>query len=139
MWLLARCRQEYNGTDLCLIQLTRRRTEELVSALKEISEEDLRQWIIDDGSLVYGELSSDELEAYFEAVNELGGDRSSFVDLGSGLGKVVMTAAVSTSFDSYTGVELVPYRHRLAQEQYAKFCETISSEVRSWRGDFRKR
>jgi len=110
-------------------------SEDLVSALKEISEEDLRQWIIDDGSLVYGELSSGELKAYFSAVNELGGDRSSFVDLGSGLGKVVMTAAVSTSFDSYTGVELVPYRHRLAQEQYAKFCVTISSEVAELEGE----
>ena len=110
-------------------------TENLVSALKEISEEDLRQWIIDDCSLVYGELSSDELKAYFGAVNELGGNRSSFVDLGSGLGKVVMTAALGTSFDSYTGVELVPYRHRLAQEQYAKFCATISSEVAELEGE----
>ena len=110
-------------------------SEELVSALKEIPEKDLRQWIIDDCSLVYGELGSDELEAYFEAVNELGGNRSSFVDLGSGLGKVVMTAALSTSFDSYTGIELVPYRHRLALEQYTKFCETISSEVEKIEGE----
>ena len=110
-------------------------TENLVSALKEIPEKDLRQWIIDDCSLVYGELGSDELEAYFEAVNELGGNRSSFVDLGSGLGKVVMTAALSTSFDSYTGIELVPYRHRLALEQYTKFCETISSEVEKIEGE----
>jgi hypothetical protein len=85
--------------------------------------------------LIYGELSSDELRAYFEAVNELGGDRSSFVDLGSGLGKVVMTAALSTKFDSYVGVELVPYRHRLAQEQYTKFCETISSELAKVEGE----
>jgi hypothetical protein len=110
-------------------------TRNLVSALKAIPEEDLRQWIIDDCSLVYGELSSDELKAYFRAVNELGGNRSSFVDLGSGLGKVVMTAALSTSFDSYMGVELVPYRHRLAQEQYTKFCETISSEVEKLEGE----
>ena len=104
-------------------------TERLGSALRAISDEDLRQWIIDDCSLIYGELSSDELRAYFEAVNELGGGRSRFVDLGSGLGKVVMTAALSTRFDSYVGVELLPYRHRLAQEQYAKFSETISSAV----------
>jgi hypothetical protein len=110
-------------------------TENLESALRAISDEDLRQWIIDDCSLIYGELSSDELRAYFEAVNELGGDRSSFVDLGSGLGKVVMTAALSTKFDSYVGVELVPYRHRLAQEQYTKFCETISSELAKVEGE----
>ena len=110
-------------------------TENLIPALKEIPEKDLRHWIIDDCSLVYGELGSDELEAYFEAVNELGGNRSSFVDLGSGLGKVVMTAALSTSFDSYTGIELVPYRHRLALEQYTKFCETISSEVEKIEGE----
>ena len=46
-----------------------------------------------------------------------------------------MTAALSTSFDSYTGVELLPYRHRLAQEQYTKFCETISSEVAELEGE----
>lgn len=110
-------------------------TETLESALRAISDEDLRQWIIDDCSLIYGELGSDELKAYFEAVNELGGDRSSFVDLGSGLGKVVMTAALSTKFDSYVGVELVPYRHRLAEERYTKFCETISSELAKVEGE----
>ena len=110
-------------------------TENLESALRAISDEDLRQWIIDDCSLTYGELSSDELRAYFEAVNELGVDRSRFVDLGSGLGKVVMTAALSTKFDSCVGVELVPYRHRLAQEQYTKFCETISSELAKVEGE----
>jgi len=46
-----------------------------------------------------------------------------------------MTAALSTSFDSYTGIELVPYRHRLALEQYTKFCETISSEVEKIEGE----
>lgn len=103
--------------------------ESLASALEAINEEDLRQWIVDDCSLIYGELSSDELKAYFQAVNELVSSRARFVDLGSGLGKVVMTASLSSKFDSYSGVELVPYRHRLAQEQHAKFRDTISEEV----------
>lgn len=101
----------------------------LASALEAICDNDLRQWLVDDCSLVYGELSSDELKAYFDAVNELASNRTQFVDLGSGLGKVVMTASLSSRFDSYRGVELVPYRHRLAQEQYTKFCETIYSEA----------
>jgi hypothetical protein len=42
------------------------------------------------------------------------------IDMGSGLGKVVMSAALSLPFAHCTGVELLPYRHRMAGERLEK-------------------
>ncbi len=91
--------------------------------LKDISDAQLRQWIVDDGSLVYGELTSEELHNYFAAVCPLLQTGGHFVDLGSGLGKVVMTAALNFPFATCKGIEIVPYRHRLAYEQYLKLLK----------------
>ena len=86
--------------------------------LKDISDAQLHQWIVDDGSLVYGELTSEELQNYFAAVCPLLSPGGHFVDLGSGLGKVVMTAGLNFPFDTCKGIEIVPYRHRMAQERF---------------------
>lgn len=86
--------------------------------LKDITDTQLRQWIVDDGSLVYGELTSEELQNYFAAVCPLLNPGGQFVDLGSGLGKVVMTASLNFPFEICKGIEIVPYRHRMAQERY---------------------
>jgi len=86
--------------------------------LKDVSDEQLRKWIVDDGSLVYGELTSEELHNYFAAVCPLLTTGGHFVDLGSGLGKVVMTAGLNFPFETCKGIEIVPYRHRMAQERY---------------------
>ena len=86
--------------------------------LQDISDEQLRQWIVDDGSLVYGELTSEELHNYFAAVCPLLAPGGHFVDLGSGLGKVVMTASLNFPFDTCKGIEIVPYRHRMAHERF---------------------
>ncbi len=103
--------------------------EELRASLLGIADKKLKQWIIDDSSLIYGELSRDELDTLFLEINQTIEDRRQFVDLGSGLGKVVMTAAVSIPFTSYRGVELVPYRHSLALQRFDDFCLTIESEL----------
>lgn len=86
--------------------------------LSEISDEQLKQWIIDDGSLVYGELTGEELQNYFAEVCPLLQPDGQFVDLGSGLGKVVMTASLNFPFSACTGIEIVPYRHRMALERF---------------------
>ena len=109
---------EYKTTSECLLE-----------SLNDISEQNLRQWVIDDSSLIYGELGKEELEIYFKEVNRLVKHRDQFIDLGSGLGKVVMTASISIPFSSYVGIELMPYRQKLALEQYSKFSQAIASEA----------
>jgi len=87
--------------------------------LDDITDAQMRQWIMDDGSLVYGELSREELEGYFAAVSPYLLPGMKFVDLGSGLGKVVMSAALHYPFEQCMGIEILPYRHRLASERFA--------------------
>lgn len=100
--------------------------DELGHQLNQITEEKLKQWIIDDCSLIYGELKREELDAFFAEAGPLLEHNKEFIDLGSGLGKVVMTAAVSLVFESYLGVELIPYRHKLAITQFENFCHRVS-------------
>jgi hypothetical protein len=92
-------------------------------ALTEFSEAQIRQWIVDDGSLVYGELSKEELERYFEALSPLLVPGAKFVDMGSGLGKVVMSAALHFPFEQCKGVEILPYRHRMATERFGSLLK----------------
>ena len=92
-------------------------------ALKEFSAAQIRQWIVDDGSLVYGELSKEELERYFEALSPLLVPGAKFVDMGSGLGKVVMSAALHFPFEQCRGVEILPYRHRMASERFGSLLK----------------
>jgi hypothetical protein len=92
-------------------------------ALKEFSAAQIRQWIVDDGSLVYGELSKEELERYFEALSPLLVPGAKFVDMGSGLGKVVMSAALHFPFEQCKGVEILPYRHRMASERFGSLLK----------------
>jgi hypothetical protein len=91
--------------------------------LEDITEAQMRQWIMDDGSLVYGELSRDELSRYFAAVSPFLMPGAQFMDLGSGLGKVVMSAALQFPFSQCRGVEILPYRHRLATERFASLLK----------------
>jgi Histone methylation protein DOT1 len=86
--------------------------------LKDVTDKQLRQWIVDDGSLVYGELTGEELLKYFAELGPLIQAGGSFVDLGSGLGKVVMTAGLQFPFAMCKGIEIVQYRHRMACERF---------------------
>ena len=94
--------------------------------LGQITVEKLKRLIMDDGSLVYGELKREELDAFFAEVGQLLSHTNEVIDLGSGRGKVVMTAAASVAFESYLGVELLPYRRRLAIKRFDDLCQSIN-------------
>jgi len=101
--------------------------------LCEISEDQLRKWIMDDASLVYGELDGEELRNYFAELSPLMQPGGKFVDLGSGLGKVVMTAGMHFPFASCTGVEIVPYRHRMAIERFVSLLKLAQNSFNQLR------
>jgi hypothetical protein len=89
-------------------------------ALEQISDQEIHAWLIQEGGLIYGEMQRFELENYFAAVQPFLPPGGVMVDLGSGLGKVVMTAALTLPFTRCVGIELMNYRHRLAQERLVK-------------------
>ncbi|NGZ86562.1 histone methylation protein DOT1-like protein [Duganella aceris] len=86
-------------------------------ALEDIGDAELHAWLIQDGGLIYGEMQRYELDNYFDAIAPLIRPGGVMVDLGSGLGKVVMSAALTLPFTRCIGVELLGYRHRMAQER----------------------
>lgn len=88
--------------------------------LAEISDADLAQWLIDDGRLIYGEFTQQELDNYFNEMAPWLPPTGHFIDLGSGLGKVVMSAALAFPGLRCTGVELLTYRHEMAQVRLAE-------------------
>ncbi|WP_343728784.1 histone methylation protein DOT1-like protein [Duganella sp.] len=88
--------------------------------LEDIADDEIHAWLIQEGGLIYGEMQRFELENYFDAVKPLLPPGGVMVDLGSGLGKVVMTAALTLPFTRCIGVELLNYRHRLAQERLVR-------------------
>lgn len=92
-------------------------------SLAEIPDAELAQWLVDDGRLVYGEFSPQELDQYFAALApwlpQQGQGAGHFIDLGSGLGKVVLTAALALPGMRCSGVELLGYRHEMAQARLA--------------------
>ncbi|NYE61725.1 hypothetical protein FHW58_002932 [Duganella sp. 1224] len=88
--------------------------------LEQISDDEVRSWLIQEGGLIYGEMQRFELDNYFDAVQPFLPPGGVMVDLGSGLGKVVMTAALSWPFVRCVGIELMTYRHRLAQERLVR-------------------
>ncbi|WP_426336959.1 histone methylation protein DOT1-like protein [Pseudoduganella sp. R-31] len=88
--------------------------------LAEISDADLAQWLVDDGRLIYGEFTQQELDNYFEAVAPWLPLHGHFIDLGSGLGKVVLSAALALPGMRCTGVELLGYRNDMAQVRLAQ-------------------
>lgn len=93
--------------------------------LADIPDAELAQWLVDDGRLVYGEFTPQELDNYFAALapwlpgQGQGPNAGHFIDLGSGLGKVVMTAALAWPGMRCSGVELLGYRHQMAQARLA--------------------
>jgi len=88
-------------------------------ALADIADPELAQWLVNDGLLIYGEFTQAELDRYFAALVPLLPEQGHFIDLGSGLGKVVMHAALALPGMRCSGVELLGYRHQMAQERLA--------------------
>ena len=91
--------------------------------LEDVTADELQQWLVDDGSLIYGEMKRYELANYFDAIAPYVAPGGEMIDLGSGLGKVVMSAALALPFARCTGVELMGYRHAMAVERRARLLE----------------
>lgn len=85
--------------------------------LEDILDDEVRAWLIEDGGMIYGELQRYELDNYFDAIASAIRPGGVMVDLGSGLGKVVMSAALAFPFQRCIGVEFLGYRHRMALER----------------------
>jgi hypothetical protein len=96
--------------------------------LDDIAETELVQWLVDDARLIYGEFSQEELDNYFAAVAPLLPPQGHFIDLGSGLGKVVLSAALAFPGMRCTGVELLGYRHAMAQARLAAMLAAGAAE-----------
>lgn len=97
-------------------------------SLAEIPDAELAQWLVDDGRLIYGEFTQQELDNYFAALAPYLPAQGHFIDLGSGLGKVVMNAALALPGMRCTGVELLGYRHAMAQERLAAMLAAGAAE-----------
>ncbi|BBZ27238.1 hypothetical protein MMAD_15330 [Mycolicibacterium madagascariense] len=85
--------------------------------LDDVGDDELREWFIEDNRLIYGEFTEMELANYLDSVAPYFCTDGQMYDLGSGLGKVVLTTALTMPFERCTGVELLPYRHALAVER----------------------
>ena len=85
--------------------------------LDDVSDEELREWFVEDNRLIYGEFTEVELANYLDSIAPYVCTDGQMYDLGSGLGKVVLTTALTMPFERCTGVELLPYRHALAVER----------------------
>lgn len=101
---------------------------EPVRSLAEISDAELVQWLVDDGRLIYGEFTQQELDKYFAAVAPFLPAQGHFIDLGSGLGKVVLHAALALPGMRCSGVELLRYRHEMAQARLASLLAAGAEE-----------
>jgi len=99
--------------------------------LEDIADAEIRDWLIQEGGLIYGEMQRFELDNYFDAVKPFLPPGGVMVDLGSGLGKVVMTAALTLPFVRCIGVELLNYRHRLAQERLVRLLTLARQGLQS--------
>jgi hypothetical protein len=80
-------------------------------------------------SLTYGEISSiDPLKKMFECISKHGGLNKSggtFYDLGSGIGRPVVAAAVLHDFSRCVGIEILSGLHSIAEKvklEYSSFC-----------------
>ena len=87
--------------------------------LDEVADDELAQWLVDDGRLIYGEFTQQELDNYFAALQPYLPAQGHFIDLGSGLGKVVLSAALALPGMRCMGVELLGFRHEMAQARLA--------------------
>lgn len=77
-------------------------------------------------SLTYGEISSMKpLRCMLDLIRQRGGLPAGgrFYDLGSGIGRPVVAAAILHNFDECTGIEILPSLHAIAEKAKDHFLE----------------
>ncbi|RAP31943.1 hypothetical protein DID76_01740 [Candidatus Marinamargulisbacteria bacterium SCGC AG-414-C22] len=91
-----------------------------------LSAKDKQQFDGDSKSLVYGDIDFDGFAAILDKVEI--SDDSIFYDLGSGIGKALMTAALKHPFCVLCGVEILPGLHQKSIEILNKFTSSFNGK-----------
>jgi hypothetical protein len=113
-----------------------------VDEIKELSDE-IRERKEAQGeetdSLVYGEISYSamyELVKTLKSKGYLAGTEDLFLDLGSGVGKAVLMAALLHPFQRCVGFEVLPELHQMAEELLRKCQTECTSVLQSVQADY---
>ncbi|MGQ0506725.1 MAG: hypothetical protein ACT4TC_15540 [Myxococcaceae bacterium] len=93
----------------------------------KLSHHDRNERKTEDRSFVYGEVVPDSFEALVALATPTAEDR--FVDLGCGIGKAVLLAALSFPFKECAGVELLPSLLGAARGAHGKLSPRLRSSV----------
>ena len=76
---------------------------------------DKRKEIINSGKFVYGEIRKAGVETIYKEISEYDG-LDTFVDVGSGTGKICLHMSMISNFENIVGIEIVTGRHLYAIE-----------------------
>lgn len=80
-------------------------------------------------NLVYGEVEFGSFVEVLNVASEGLQKKHKFVDLGSGTAKALCVAAVSTDFDQFVGIEIIPGLHDLSTKILKVFHEIVSPRL----------
>jgi tRNA G46 methylase TrmB len=75
-----------------------------------------KEIISSDKKFVYGEIKKLGVETLYKEICELNSDLDTFVDVGSGNGKICLHLSLISNFESIVGIEIVTGRHLYAVE-----------------------
>lgn len=118
-----------------LEQMRRRQTvDEIMQVMSESSEDDHK---FQSGPATYGEVTcvgARQLFHYMGLMDEKAPNTTTFMDLGSGCGKLVLQAGLEVQVPSF-GVELDRQRHALAMQHLNNIKDDIGSQVHLECGD----
>ena len=90
--------------------------------------EDLK--VIEENTLTYGEITFTTMAAIFYILDELGlQSGGTFLDLGSGSGKVCLCASLLKQFDRIVGVELLNGLFEISKQLHQNFQENFEQIV----------
>lgn len=81
-------------------------------------------------NIVYGEITRDGVDKIINMIHKFKGkdlSNFSFIDLGSGEGKLCLHIASKTNFNNVTGIEIVENRYKLSIKNYQKVEERLNN------------
>ena len=93
-----------------------------------------RQTLQQGKNLTYGEVHTESVAVWIQAVSPSKDD--TVADLGSGTGKAVLQVAASTPCKKSVGVEIVTNRHIIAKKAHRKLPRNLAKRIEFIKGDF---